>query len=107
MYHQFYVTPVQPNFLRVLWWEPGDLSGVDYRMKVRLFGATSSPGCANYGLKRLATDYTEEDQQAAEFLKSDFYVNDGLHAEDDLDTAARTFKELCVYVTRASCTCIS
>ena len=94
MYHQFYVTPLHRNYLRFLWWESGDISGplVDYRMKVHLFGATSSPGCANYGLKRLATDYEEKDRQAAKFIKSDFYVDDGLHAEDEVETAVKILK---------------
>ena len=27
----------------------------EFRMKVHLFGAASSPGCANYGMKYLAS----------------------------------------------------
>ena len=30
-----------------------------YRMKVHLFGAASSPGCANFGLKFLAEEHKE------------------------------------------------
>ena len=56
MFHRFRVEEQDRNFLRFLWWEDGDTTRdiLDYRMKVHLFGAASSPGCANYGLKHLA-----------------------------------------------------
>ncbi len=56
MFHQFHVPPDERNYLRFLWWDGGDWEKEpqDYRMAVHLFGATSSPGCANFGLKYLA-----------------------------------------------------
>jgi hypothetical protein len=50
MFHQFKVVEVHRNFLRFLWWEDGDTSKrpIEYRMTVHLFGAGSSPGCANF-----------------------------------------------------------
>ena len=53
MFHQFIVRPEDRDYLRFLWWKDGDLTQepTEYRMKVHLFGAASSPGCANYGLK--------------------------------------------------------
>lgn len=55
MFHQFHVQEADRNYLRFLWWRDGDTSTQpqEYRMKVHLFGAASSPGCANYGLKYL------------------------------------------------------
>ena len=48
-------------------------------MKVHLLGAVSSPGCANFGLKRAADDGEEEyGEEAVEFIRRDFYVHDGL-----------------------------
>ncbi|XP_072173968.1 uncharacterized protein [Diadema setosum] len=83
MYHQFRVMRQHQNYLRFLWWEDGDLSKtpVDYRMKVHLFGATSSPGCANFGLKQIAKDHKELSMEAADFLTRNFYVDDGLKCE--------------------------
>lgn len=59
MFLQVHVAPEHRNFLRFLWWEDGDLdkSPIEYRMKVDLFGAVSSPGCANFALKRAADDF--------------------------------------------------
>ena len=58
MFHKFYVTEQHRNLLRFLCWKEGDPKKelVEYRMKVHLFGAVSSPGCANFGLKRAADD---------------------------------------------------
>ena len=48
-------------------------------MTVHLFGATSSPGCANFALKRTADDFEELfGSESAKFVKEDFYVDDGL-----------------------------
>ena len=100
MYHQFYVREDHRDYFRFLWWENGDLDGqlVDYRMKVHIFGATSSPGCANFGLKRIAQDHQEVSQEAAKFLQEDFYVDDGLHSSDDVETATQILtgaREIC------------
>lgn len=89
MYHQFRVERRHQDYLRFLWWEDGDLSKapVDYRMKVHLFGASSSPGCANFALKRLAKDHEHLGERAANFLMNDFYVDDGLKGESTAEAA--------------------
>ena len=53
MFHQFYFAEQHRKQLRFLWWKEGDPKKelVEYRMKVHLFGAASSPGWANFGLK--------------------------------------------------------
>ena len=49
-------------------------------MTVHLFGATSSPGCANYRLKAIAEDEQKFGEEVANFVKRDFYVDDGLES---------------------------
>ena len=80
MFHQFRVPSNDRNYLRFLWWENGDLEKEpqEYRMAVHLFGAASSPGCANFGLKYLAEQYKSEYPSASSFVKTNFYVDDGL-----------------------------
>ncbi|TWW62964.1 hypothetical protein D4764_04G0016110 [Takifugu flavidus] len=58
MFHQFHVRPEDQDYLRFLWWENGDLESPPsvFRMRVHLFGAASSPGCANFGLKHIALE---------------------------------------------------
>lgn len=81
MFHQFHVDERHQDYFRFLWWEHGDCSTTptEFRMTVHLFGATSSPGCADYGLRKLADDNADEfGFEVANFVKKDFYVGDGL-----------------------------
>ena len=62
-------------------------------MKVHHFGAVSSPGCANFGLKRAADDGEEEyGEEAAEFIRRDFYVDDGLTSVPTAEQAVTLIK---------------
>ena len=73
------------------WDPPKDV--IDYRMKVHLFGASSSPGCANFGLRRAADDGEEEfGTDAAAFIRKDFYVDDGLKSVSTVPNAIQLTK---------------
>ncbi|XP_028403933.1 uncharacterized protein LOC114526520 [Dendronephthya gigantea] len=68
-------------------------------MTVHLFGAASSPGCSNFALKQTADD-NERDigERAAEFLRKNFYVDDGLKSVPSIDEAISLIsqtKEMC------------
>lgn len=53
-------------------------------MTVDVFGAASSPGCANFALKSVTNDFQDEfGIQVAEFLRNNFYVDDGLESVAD------------------------
>lgn len=79
MFHQFKVRPAHRDYLRFLWWSGSDI--VEYRMTVHLFGAVSSPGCANFALKRTANDNEAEFGAAtATFVRRNFYVDDGVRS---------------------------
>ena len=96
MYHQFRVDGNDQDYLRFLWWPDSDIQNeeADFRMKVHLFGAASSPGCANYGLKKVANDYsTHCGMDAANFIINNFYVDDGLKSTATIDSAIRLIKD--------------
>ncbi|XP_038152621.1 uncharacterized protein LOC119790925 [Cyprinodon tularosa] len=101
MFHQFHVTPQDQDYLRFLWWEHGDLSVPPsvYRMKVHLFGAASSPGCANFGLKHLATQGEGKfSPNTVKFIQRNFYVDDGLvsvKSEAEAIKLVKEARELC------------
>ena len=101
MFHQVKVNEEYRDLLRFLWWEDGDLTKEpkEYRMTVHLFGATSSPGCANFALKSTANDFEEEfGASAADFLRNDFYVDDGLKSVPFVDEAVKliaSVKQMC------------
>jgi len=81
MFYQFYVNQEHRDYLSFFWWENGNYNGEPsvYRMTVHLFGAVSSPGCANFGMNLVADDGEEQfGKSAADFVRHDFYVDDGL-----------------------------
>ena len=95
MFHQFYVAEENRDLLRFLWWKDGDPTKevVEYRMTVHLFGAGSSPGCANFGLKRAADDGEQDfGTEAAAFVRNDFYVDDGLKSVPTVEKAIALIK---------------
>ncbi|XP_067950302.1 uncharacterized protein [Watersipora subatra] len=96
MFHNFYVNKEDRDFLRFLWFgKDGDIK--DYRMRVHLFGATSSPAVATYSLQKLA-DQHEETSAASEFIKRNFYVDDGI-------TSVSTTAEAIELITEARNLC--
>ena len=102
MFHQVQVPREHRNYLRFLWFKDGQLDNcpTEYRMTVHLFGATSSPGCANYALKLTADTFENESgKEAADFVRQDFYVDDGLKSVASQEEAIHLIKnshELCL-----------
>ena len=90
MFFQFSVNPEHRDYLRFLWFKDNDWQSepVHYRMGVHLFGATSSPGCASFALKQIASDYEQVHGIAAkEFIHRNFYVDDGLKSTETVQEA--------------------
>ena len=88
MFYQFRVIKEHRDYLRFLWWDDLGKPPAEFRMTVHLFGAKSSPGCANFGLK-MAADYGEKEfgKVAADFVRNDFYVDDGLTSVSTVEEA--------------------
>ena len=63
-------------------------------MTVHLFGAASSPGCANYALKHLAGQHEAEYPVAAKFIDRHFYVDDGVISVVDAQTTISLVNEV-------------
>lgn len=101
MFYQVKVPEEHRDVLRFLWWAEDDTSKEpqEYRMTVHLFGAASSPGCSNFALKTAADDNEESLGSApAEFLRRDFYVDDGLKSVPTVEEAVdlvKSVKEMC------------
>ncbi|XP_035983633.1 uncharacterized protein LOC118557555 [Fundulus heteroclitus] len=95
MFHQVYVPEKHRDFLRFLWWPNGNTSQVpqEYRMTVHLFGAVSSPSCANYALRRTAEDNAQQfPAEVVSTIKHNFYVDDCLKSLPTADEASRGMK---------------
>ncbi|XP_022518476.2 uncharacterized protein LOC111188878 [Astyanax mexicanus] len=101
MFHQFHVKREDQDYLRFLWWENGNLETTPsvYRMKVHLFGAASSPGCANFGLKHLAEKSQGQFRKnTIDFILKNFYVDDGivsLQTEKEAIQLVKEARDLC------------
>ena len=102
MFHQVHVNEEHRDLLRFLWWDQGDTTKepTKYRMTVHLFGATSSPGCANLALRTAADDSKDDlGVEAASFIKENFYVDDGLRSVPTVPEATKLIKnatEMCM-----------
>lgn len=90
MFHQVYVDPEDRDTLRFLWWPNGDLSKEpeEYRMVKHLFGATSSPSCANFSLKKTASINSGEfDHDTVKTVERNMYVDDLMKSVSSPETA--------------------
>ena len=97
MFHQVRVEPTDRNALSFLWWPEGDLKKDPkaYRMTVHLFGATSSPSCASFCLKKTASMFGRDySARAVEAVKRNFYVDDCLVSVPTVKEAVSLVKEL-------------
>ena len=81
MFHSFHVHLPHRDLLRFLWFDKNDKENeiVDHRMVVHLFGNTSSPTVATFGLRKTAIKGEKKFRKAAkDFVVEDFYVDDRL-----------------------------
>ena len=72
------MNPEHQDLLRFLWFENNNKRKrvIEYQMTVHLFGNTSSPAVATFGLQKTADVGKEE--FAKELVYNDFYLDDGL-----------------------------
>ena len=97
MFHQVRESPDDQDALIFLWWLDGDLNQqpVDHRMEVHLFGATSSPSCCNFALKRTAEDNKGEfPEEVVRTVKRNFYVDDCLKSVKSAKNAVECMHQL-------------
>ena len=97
MFHQVRVDPKDHTYLRFLWWPGGEVSEppVEYCMLVHLFGAASSPSCANFCLKQAAIDQADDfDKETVETVKRNFYMDDCLKSMASEEEATSLVSQL-------------
>lgn len=103
MFHQVKVQDSDADFLRFLWWQGGDVSlpPVEHRMTVHLFGATSSPSCASYALRRTAKDNREHfSPEVVDTVLHNFYVDDLLKSVSTAEAAKQLITDITTLLHR-------
>ena len=94
MFHQFRVARKDRDFFRFLWFHPDNNDLIEeYRMTVHLFGSTSSPGCAKFGLNQIVRDHGVDNDEVTAFVTRNFYVDDGLTSCKTVAQAVRLLRE--------------
>ncbi|RTG81061.1 uncharacterized protein DC041_0013031, partial [Schistosoma bovis] len=81
MFLQVHLPEKDTKAFSLLWYPDGNLDSPPdvYELHVHPFGATSSPFCATYALRRTATDHRDLfDEKTLSTLRENFYVDDCL-----------------------------
>ena len=81
MFHPFLVKEKHRDLLRFFWFKDNDLTKplTEYRMRVHVFGNTSSPAVATYGLRKTAeVGESEFGSDAKDLVDKNFYEDDAL-----------------------------
>ena len=99
MFYQVRVPKEDSNFLRFLWYPENDLSQppVPFRLLVHVFGAKSSPSCANYALQYIANSSSNMNEDIKSAILKSFYVDDLLKSvktENEGEFQAKTLIEV-------------
>ena len=92
MFHQVRVSEADRDLLSFLWWPSGDFNQdlQEYRMTVHLFGAVSSPSCANFAVRKNAEDHKHEfPSDVISTVLKNFYVDDCLKSLPSSSEAVR------------------
>jgi len=92
MFYQVQIPPEQRNFLRFLWLDE-EFNVKDFRLKVHVFGARSSPSIANFALKQTALEYAKT-PSVHQAILNNFYVDDLLKSTGSSSKAINLMNDI-------------
>jgi transposase InsO family protein len=93
MFYQVRVPPEHSDFMRFFWYGAvGELS--EFRLKVHVFGARSSPSVANFALRLAARDGKSQSEKSKDIVDRNFYVDDLLVSYPDEKEAVASLLDL-------------
>lgn len=97
IFNQVRVPAEDADLLRFLWWPDGNLNQdlTDFRMMVHIFGATSSPSCSDFALRKCAEDNKGHfSQEVVDMVLHCFYVDDCLVSVTSEEKAISLYHDL-------------
>ena len=98
MFYQVRVPEHHANFLIYFWFNETKTDIVEYRLRVHVFGACSSPIVANYALKRTVSE-RKCSSKVESSIQNNFYVDDLLKFTDNVDNAINLINEIITTVS--------
>ena len=103
MFNQVKVPPEDSDALRLLWWEDSDLEKLsEFQMTTHSFGATDSPSCANFCLKKAAEDHKGRfSDEAVSVVDNDFYIDDFVKSVRTVSKASSLADEVTCLLSEA------
>jgi hypothetical protein len=94
MFLQVRVRPEDQTVFRFSWRQPGDPGPlIAHQMSVLIFGASSSPTCAAYVLRRIVENHPEY-ADVAELITKKFYVDNYLDSFNTIEEGIATCRRL-------------
>ena len=86
MFLQVKVPQEHADLQRIVWYPDGNTERepIQYRLTTHVFGAVSSPSCANYALRQTAVIHPDiQTEEARDSVIRDFYVDDYMKSVED------------------------
>ncbi|XP_047741664.1 uncharacterized protein LOC125179586 [Hyalella azteca] len=93
MFYCVRVPRCQSDFLRFFWIDDVEGAPVEFRLRVHVFGARSSPSIANYALQRAAATHSSS-SLVQRSIHRNFYVDDLLKSTSDLNEAVNLMQDI-------------
>ena len=93
MFLQVQVPEQDRNCLRFLWRPRTNETVQIYEFQRHVFGAKTSPTCANYALKRVGLDKEKEYPIAAKAIQDNFYMDDFIESVETTEEAIEVFNQ--------------
>ena len=100
MFLQVKVPPEDCKVLRFLWRDNTNEPVKVYEYGRHIFGAKSSPTCANYALQQVARDNAQESPQITKLIRRNFYMDDFVKSVPSAEQAIKIYKLLRAMLAR-------
>ena len=98
MFYQVRVPENEANLMRFFWYDSTDKNIVQYRLRVHVFGATSSPSIANFALRQTCTLTCNEETKNS--INKNFYVDDLLKSACNVESAINVASDIRTTLSR-------